>query len=532
MVPVQLVAGGAGLGRLSLTVDGPRGFEATHMAVISVHPARPPLAQVTPLTIAAGGTQTLGPDSSAFLPGTWTASASFGLGVRYDAAALVRALTAYPLDCLEQLTSRGLPLAMLRQGAGADRAGQLQTVTEAVLDRQRYDGAFGLWSSTDDAQPWLTAYATDFLLRARDAGAAVPPSAITDALSWLTTEVATPPQNPTDEAAQAYALYVLALAGQAPAGAIRVAAEAIGTEPTPLARAQIAAALAQLGEAAQARALFTAVLANPARQDWYPDYGSALRDQFATAVLVQESGLLPNRLPTIRAALPGADLNPDALNTQEQGWGGAAAAALGASAAPVSVVADGRTLGPAQVVSLPITGMTRFANPGSRPLPGSLTVQGVPVVAPKAARAGMQVKRQFFVLDGTSINPDKLTQNTVFLLVIDGQATDGQDHQAMLIAGLPAGWEIAGRFPGGAVPGMDWLGTLSTPNSQAAADDRYAAALPLSADQPSFRLAVMLRAVTPGNFEYPGMLLADMYRPAIFARQNTVRITVLPPAAP
>ena len=79
---------------------------------------------------------------------------------------------------------------------------------------------------------------------------------------------------------------------------------------------------------------------------------------------------------------------------------------------------------------------------------------------------------------------------------------------------------------------MDWLGTLSTPDSQAAADDRYAAALTLGSDQPAFRLAVMLRAVTPGSFEYPGMLLADMYRPAIFARQNTVHITVLPPAAP
>jgi uncharacterized protein YfaS (alpha-2-macroglobulin family) len=311
-----------------------------------------------------------------------------------------------------------------------------------------------------------------------------------------------------------------------------MAADGMGAEPTPLARAQIAAALAQLGEAAQARAVFTDVLANPGRQDWSPDYGSALRDQFATAVLVQESGLLPDKLSTIRAALPGANLNPDALNTQEQAWGGAAAAALGASAQPVSVVADGRTLGPAQVVSIPITGMTSFANPGASTLTGSLTVQGVPVVAPKAARAGMQVKRQFFALDGTTINPDKLTQNTVFLLVIDGRATDGQDHQAMLIAGLPAGWEIAGRFPGGAVRGMDWLGTLSTPDSEAAADDRYAVALTLPASQSDFRLAVMLRAVTPGTFEYPGMLLADMYRPAIFARQNTVRITVLPPAAP
>ena len=274
------------------------------------------------------------------------------------------------------------------------------------------------------------------------------------------------------------------------------------------------------------------MLQNPGRQYWYADYGSALRDQFATAVLIQESGILADKVPAVRAALPGSNLNPDTLNTQEQAWGGAAAAALGASAAPVSVVADGRTLGPAATLSLAVTGMTNFRNPGKIAVPGSLVVQGVPVKAPAAARAGMQVMRGFFGLDGSTINPDKLTQNTVFLMVISGKATDGQDHHAMILAGLPAGWEIAGRFPGGTVTGMDWLGTLSSTDAQAAADDRYAAALSLTADQPAFRLAVMLRAVTPGNFEYPGMVLADMYRPAIFARQNTVRITVLPPAAP
>ena len=176
----------------------------------------------------------------------------------------MRALAAYPLDCLEQLTSRGLPLAMLTGGtvAGADRAGSLETATEAVLDRQRYDGAFGLWSSTGDAQPWLNRLCDRFpAARAGCGRRRALPSAISQALGWLTQEVATPPQSPRDTAAQAYALYVLALAGQPPAGAIRVAADAIGQEPTPLARAQIAAALARLGEAAEARGLFTDVLA-------------------------------------------------------------------------------------------------------------------------------------------------------------------------------------------------------------------------------------------------------------------------------
>ena len=533
LVPVDLTAKGAGMGDLTVTAEGPKGFHVVHDLSISIHSARAPVAQVTALNLPPGANQTVTPDASAFIPGTWRASAAFGLGVRYDPAAMVRALEDYPLDCLEQLTSRGLPLAMLTgPAAGTDRAAMLQQVVSALADRQRYDGAFGLWSSSGDAEPWLTAYATDFLLRAKQAGAAVGQPMIDQAMNWLTTEIATPPSSPADYAAQAYALYVLSLAGKAPAGAIRVAATGVDSEPTPLARAQIAAALARLGQTDQAKAIFASVLADPNRKPWYGDYGSALRDQLATAVLIAESGVMNDRLSSIRAALPGSDLDPDDLNTQEQAWAGAAAAAMAASSGPVSLIANGRHLGPAPSINLPVTAALTVQNPGKITVPGSLVVQGVPVTPPAAAHNGIVVRRHFFAMDGTALDPDKLPQNTSFILVIDGQATDGQDHHAVVLAGLPAGWEIAGRFPGGTVPGMDWLGTLSDTDSEAAADDRYAAAISLTGDQASFHLAVILRAVTPGVYEYPGITVADMYRPALFARQGTVHITVTPPAAP
>ena len=69
----------------------------------------------------------------------------------------------------------------------------------------------------------------------------------------------------------------------------------------------------------------------------------------------------------------------------------------------------------------------------------------------------------------------------------------------MVQHGLPAGWEIAGRLGGGEVPGMAWLGKLSDPEAQPGADDRYAAVVALTAEKPDFRLAVRVRAVTPGN---------------------------------
>jgi uncharacterized protein YfaS (alpha-2-macroglobulin family) len=141
----------------------------------------------------------------------------------------------------------------------------------------------------------------------------------------------------------------------------------------------------------------------------------------------------------------------------------------------------------------------------------------------------MRVTRQFFALNGDPLKLDQLKQNTVFVLLLEGRAEDGQEHAAMLLQGLPAGWEIAGRLEAGKPAGMPWLGELSQTESQPATDDRFAATMTLTKDAPTFRVAVRLRAVTPGDFEIPGAALSDMYRPGVFARQASNRIKVLAP---
>jgi len=148
------------------------------------------------------------------------------------------------------------------------------------------------------------------------------------------------------------------------------------------------------------------------------------------------------------------------------------------------------------------------------------------VVAPPAAHDLMRVARRFYNLDGTALDLDHLKQNTIFVLVLEGRAEDAQYHRALVMQGLPAGWEIAARFAGGA-SGLSWLPELSETEAQPAADDRFAAVIQLTPDKPDFRVAVRLRAVTPGEFEIPGAELSDMYRPAVFARQAANRIKVL-----
>ncbi|HEY8290680.1 MAG TPA: alpha-2-macroglobulin family protein, partial [Acetobacteraceae bacterium] len=246
----------------------------------------------------------------------------------------------------------------------------------------------------------------------------------------------------------------------------------------------------------------------------------------AIAVLLKESGLATDRLATLVSALPGPNLDPDTLNTQEQAWTAAAGAVLGRGLPPVHVAVDGHDLPPTAIQSVALTAATTARNLGDRAVWQTVSAVGVPVAAQPAARAQMRISRQFLTTDGQPLDLDHLKQNTVFVLLLEGKADDGQAHRVMLQHGLPAGWEIAGRLAAGDAPGMAWLGKLSETEAQPAADDRYAAVVDLTPDQPAFRLAVRLRAVTPGTYELPGAEVSDMYRPTIFARQAPGRITV------
>ena len=286
-VPVlMLSASGAGTGHVMLDVSGPDGFTVRHTATLDVHPVRGINSIIAAGEVAPGAGVALAPRTGAFIGGTWQAGATFGAPVRYDASALVRTLDAYPLFCLEQATSKGFPLAALPDGAvaGPDRAIRLQHMVDTVLDRQRYDGTFGLWSANDDPEPWLSLYATEFLLRAQKGGAAVGQASMADALKAQTDAISQPGSDAEGMTLQAYRLYVAALAGQPRAGANRILFEQLGNLPTPPARAQLAAALALGNDRPRAEMAFAADISAPNRKPWAFDCGDATRDAAAVAL--------------------------------------------------------------------------------------------------------------------------------------------------------------------------------------------------------------------------------------------------------
>ena len=216
-------------------------------------------------------------------------------------------------DALPQLA------ALLAAGALAQRSldvaqrrlGERRLDRVAILDRQRYDGSFSMWSANGEAQQWLTPYAVEALIRARAAGATVPEGALREALRFLDDAIEdTSADNPESRAAQAYRLYALALAGQPRLGAARRLFEQLGDLPTQIARAQLAATFARGGDTVRAEQAFAAALTATGRRFWSFDYGTAARDALATASLLRESGVLADRVNAAMAVLPGADFTP------------------------------------------------------------------------------------------------------------------------------------------------------------------------------------------------------------------------------
>ncbi len=77
---------------------------------------------------------------------------------------------------------------------------QLETGVATLLGRQREDGGFGYWSATNWTSPWLTAYALEFILDAKEAGIVVPDGAMMKAIRYLHGVQAARPQISTDPA--------------------------------------------------------------------------------------------------------------------------------------------------------------------------------------------------------------------------------------------------------------------------------------------------------------------------------------------
>ena len=351
---------------------------------------------------------------------------------------------------------------------------------------------------------------------------------------------------------RAYAAALLARLGRVNASDLRYFHDQ-NPPSDPVGWAHLGSALESIGERARANHSFNAakeLLAKPESYKPAP-YGSPLRDVYAVAAIMAQAGRSAS-VPSILAFAPqrttlASRYGLDYTTTQEKAWMLLAAADIGHNAGKIAVEVNGVPVpkGDPAVVNIEPAQLagTRLNNVGESEVFRILSVEGVPREPLPAMSEGIRLHKQVYSLDGQPVDVSSLPRNERFVVVIEGESLPRAGGDYAVLDLLPAGWEIEGMLrPEQA--GYAWLGELSEAQMRQARDDRYLAAISLpnyvmdrtDPDYPSrdyskeiwsFKLAYVVRAVTPGRFALPAATAEHMYAPRVRARTAMGEMTIV-----
>ncbi|UZE46822.1 alpha-2-macroglobulin family protein [Rhodopseudomonas sp. P2A-2r] len=538
--------GGAGTAQLDVDIKGPNGITLARHYMLDVKAATQILARRSIRTLAKGESLTLTSDMfSDLVPGTGGVSLSASFSTALDAATILKALDRYPYGCSEQITSRAMPLlyvndlaagAYLAMDTGIDQ--RIKDSIDRLLARQGSNGSFGLWSAGGD-DSWLDAYVTDFLTRAREKGFKVPDVLFRSALDRIRNSVVNAEEPEKDGGRDlAYGLYVLAKNGTAPIGDLRYLADTkLDKLATLIAKSQLAAALALVGDRARAERVYAAAVDSlapkPVIQFGRVDYGSALRDAAALVSLASEGNAPKATLTQAVQRVEAARGLTPYTSTQENAWLVLASRALAKEANTLSLDVNGapiktalyRSYKAAEMAGQPI----KITNTGDVPVQAVISVTGAPVTPEPAASNGFKIERSYFTLDGKPADVTKAKQNDRFAVVLKITEAKPEYGHIMVADYLPAGLEIDNPHlvSSGDTGTLDWIEDGEEPEHTEFRDDRFTAAIDRKSDDKAvFTVAYVVRAVSPGKYVLPQAYVEDMYNPSRYGRTGTGSVEV------
>ena len=551
LVPVEVTGKGLGVAYVSVHLTGPGGFNVTHSWGIEVRAPQLDIASEDIQRLPRGGTFVANKALIAgVVPGTQnvalTISAAHGFA---NVPGLLKWLDKYPYGCIEQTTSRAMPLLVFNDMA--DLAGlpkdqalreREQKAVDAVLDMQNPGGNFGMWGPGAEADPWISAYALDFLMLAKDKGYIVPNDALRRGTAWLKRTASSTSQ---DDATRAYAFYLLARAGQVNVSDLRYFSDTRGNEwSSVMAAALTGAAAAEVGDRSRTayafnRARDLAFKNNPK----YPGgiYGSYLRDVSAALALAAESGEAA-LIPAFLSKVDAIDMRLNWTTTQEKAWMLRAAYELSKQRTKLNVTVNGA---PAPVRNGAIrvapnygqleAGLT-FVNKGDADIWRTVSVQGQPATPLPPAANGLSIEKAAWTLSGSPVDLANVHQNDRLVIVVTGRLPNNYARQVGIIDMLPAGFEIEQVLKGEEGKPYNVVGTLTELSLADKRDDRFVGAFTLGSRygygskandaQPGFRIAYVVRAVAVGTFVYPAAVAEDMYAPGVMARTAMKTVTI------
>ncbi|WAT06326.1 alpha-2-macroglobulin [Rouxiella badensis] len=548
---------GFGAGQVSVKVSGMtlpnEKLQDYHRSwSIGVRPAFPALTRNFATVLHPGETWQLSSDANAqlvqeTLQGRLTLSSKPPLNL----ARYISELLAYPYGCLEQTTSGLYPslytsraqLAALGIKTSTDdvRRHNIDIGIDRLLGMQKESGGFGLWNKDSPEEYWLTAYATDFLVRAAQQGYSVQTEGLEKAKKRLQRYLQDPNQidvryssqpDSTRFAVQAYAGLVLAGQQQAPLGALRQLFDKRSAAQSGLPLVQLGIALKMMGDMPRAQTAIAEGVAKvrPEKDYWLEDYGSPLRDNALILSLLSENNMLPDVRDRLLLTLSESLNGQRWLSTQESNaLFMAGRELLGSAETPWQVTIDGdsQALSSTSAVtrSFNATALHQpvmLKNSGDTAVYTRFDITGYPPQAPAESGNILHIKRNYLGMDGQPISLASLESGSLVVVHLDVWA-DTHVPDALVVDLLPAGLELENQnlaessasLGDAASKLTELMGDMQQANikHQEYRDDRYVAAI----DVDGYRHVALLylaRAVTPGSYSLPAPQVESMYVPA------------------
>ncbi|MBI4559866.1 MAG: hypothetical protein HY706_19935 [Candidatus Hydrogenedentes bacterium] len=445
-------------------------------------------------------------------------------------------LVGYPYGCVEQTTSRLLPLYLLRKNAALLESSlsedtKLDHYIRAGIYRlfsmQTTSGGLGFWPGEDSPYAYGSVYALHGLTLIKngrefempvDGFAALQQYVRNLALNWTSN------QN-SDYYLRAYALYVLALDGDL--AAINQISR-FDTVTIPKAgRFLLAAALAQNTKDYDRIKLYLSNMPSAEYAVTEPDGTliSDVRNKAVELIAMQQTGGDPAQIAARANELVTFLEKRRYGTTQETAFVIAALTSYLENVAKNLEQAAATVTGPDKKDDIKggaiyrtehkgPGGVFTAANTGVTDLYIAVTTRGVPEhVEPAAVSHGVQIERAFFSNRGVAYTGTQFQQTESY--VVGVKITCQNPVKNLIVADLlPAGFEVENpRLDASAAPGEAFKET-ATPSYLDLRDDRLIYAFnALEAKTHNFYYVV--RAVTPGKYQYPPAQTECMYDPSI-----------------
>ncbi|MDM8538344.1 MG2 domain-containing protein, partial [Desulfobacterales bacterium HSG17] len=273
---------------------------------LPVRPGYPATTRKVFKSLAQNETLTLDPALAAdMIEATVDAELKISTEIPLSFQNAMKGLITYPYGCLEQTSSRAYPLlyATPEQIArynlpiitAQERISRLEKAITRISSMQLASGGFGLWNKNSPETSWLSAYATDFLLTARDMGVDVPNTMLDKALKRMEFYLKKGPPTNTymdnnardhvNFAVKSYAAYILSRLNRASLGTLRTLFDNHHKKSSScLPLAYIGIALKRMGDAKRSQeALELAAAKRIEKYGYWGDYSSLVRDLALTA---------------------------------------------------------------------------------------------------------------------------------------------------------------------------------------------------------------------------------------------------------